>query len=286
MVHHMNSIEAEGRAQAFEAGQPRQGLVQVTQEELIRAQTIDVTQRMQVFETMKQKQNAGWLSQEQMARTLAAEISPKEQVPEAIKQKAQVLEVVKPKDPVFEAIKQRRSVGQVTQEEPTREQIERLLEAATYAPSHHVTEPWHFFVVTGAAREGLGHVMATSLSMRMENRTSEKARMQLLRERNKPLRAPVIITVAMMGLKNMPGLMVENIEAAGAAVQNMLLVAQEMGLATLWRTGDTAYDPFVKSWFGMDPEDHIVGFVYVGFPKAARPMRTPTPFAAKTIWLS
>lgn len=281
----MNGTEIEGRAQALEAGN-RQNISQVTQEEMTRAQMLDVTQRVQVFEVMKQKQNAGWQSQDQIARTLMAEIAQKDQVPEAMKQKAQVLEVVKQKDPVFEAIRQRRSVGQVKQEEPTREQIERILEAATYAPSHHVTEPWHFFVVTGAAREGLGHVMAASLSMRMENRTCEKARVQLLRERNKPLRAPVIITVAMMNLKNMPGMMVENIEAAGAAVQNMLLVAQEMGLATLWRTGDTAYDPFVKSWFGMDAEDHIVGFVYLGFPKAARPMRTPTPFAAKTTWLS
>jgi nitroreductase len=282
----MNGTEVEGRVQALEAGNARPTINQIAQEELARAQTLEVTQKIQVFEAMKQKQSAGWINQEQLARALSAEISPKEQVPQVTRQKAQILEVVKPKDPVFEAIKQRRSVGQVTQEEPTREQIERLLEAATYAPSHHVTEPWHFFVVTGAAREGLGHVMAASLSMRMEDRSSEKARVQLLRERNKPLRAPVIITVAMMGLKNMPGLMVENIEAAGAAVQNMLLAAQEMGLATLWRTGDTAYDPFVKSWFGMDPEDHIVGFVYVGFPKVTRPMRTPTPFAAKTTWLS
>lgn len=286
MVHHMNGIDTEGRVQALEANKQRQNISQIAKEELTQAQTIDVTQRMQVFEALKQKQNTGWLAQEQMARTLAAEISQKEQLPETIKHKAQVLETIKQKDPVFEAIKQRRSVGQVKQEEPTREQIERILEAATYAPSHHVTEPWHFFVITGAAREGLGHVMAASLSMRMEDRTSEKARVQLLRERNKPLRAPVIITVAMMGLKNMPGLMVENIEAAGAAVQNMLLVAQEMGLATLWRTGDTAYDPFVKSWFGMDPEDHIVGFVYVGFPKATRAQRNPTPYAAKTTWLS
>jgi nitroreductase len=282
----MNGMETEGRVQAFEAGKQRQNISHVTQEEMTRAQTMDVTQRMHVLEAIKQKQNTGWQNQDQITRTMMAEISQKDLVPEAMKQKAQVLEVVKQKDPVFEAIKQRRSVGQVKQEEPTREQIERILEAATYAPSHHVTEPWHFFVVTGAAREGLGHVMAASLAMRMEDRMSEKARVQLLRERNKPMRAPVIITVAMMNLKNMSGLMVENIEAAGAAVQNMLLVAQEMGLATLWRTGDTAYDPFVKSWFGMDAEDHIVGFVYLGFPKAARPMRTPTPYAAKTTWLS
>jgi nitroreductase len=185
---------------------------------------------------------------------------------------------------VFEAIRQRRSVGQVTQQEPTRAQIERLLEAATYAPSHHVTEPWEFFVITGAIREELGRIMAASLRLRMPDHTSEKAQMQLMRERNKPLRAPVIITVAMK-MHNMQGLLIENIEAAGAAVQNMLLAAQEMGLATLWRTGDTAYDPFVKSWLGMGAEDHIVGFIYVGYPKVARQMRAPTHYSVKTTWL-
>ena len=50
---------------------------------------------------------------------------------------------------VFDIIKQRRSVGQFTQDQPTRAQIERLLEAATYAPNHCVAEPWHFFVLTG-----------------------------------------------------------------------------------------------------------------------------------------
>jgi len=54
---------------------------------------------------------------------------------------------------IFDSIKRRRSVGQMTQQQPTREQIERILEAATYAPNHYVTEPWKFFVLTGAVRE-------------------------------------------------------------------------------------------------------------------------------------
>ncbi|HET8844972.1 MAG TPA: nitroreductase family protein, partial [Ktedonobacteraceae bacterium] len=45
------------------------------------------------------------------------------------------------KVPVVESIKRRRSIGQMTSEQPSREQIESLLEAATYAPNHHVTEP-------------------------------------------------------------------------------------------------------------------------------------------------
>jgi nitroreductase len=74
---------------------------------------------------------------------------------------------------VLNTIKRRRSVGHVSREQPSQEEIERLLEAATYAPSHHITEPWRFFVLTGSARAALGDVMATSLQTRLEQNGSE-----------------------------------------------------------------------------------------------------------------
>jgi nitroreductase len=43
---------------------------------------------------------------------------------------------------VFEAIKGRRSIGMVKQDLIKQEVIEQLLEAATWAPNHHHTEPW------------------------------------------------------------------------------------------------------------------------------------------------
>src|SRR6266700_1174878 len=187
---------------------------------------------------------------------------------------------------VFDSIKQRRSVGQMTQEEPTRAQIERLLEAATYAPNHHTTEPWQFFVLTGTARETLGHVMAEALKVRLEDTTSDKARAKLAKERKKRRQGPVIIAVAVAGEQQQEGLTIENIEAAAAAVQNMLLAAEEMGLATLWRTGNAAYDPHVKQCFGLAPDDHIVAFVYLGFPRFPPKTRVPKHFSTKTTWLS
>jgi nitroreductase len=186
---------------------------------------------------------------------------------------------------VLEMIKQRRSIGQVTTESPSREQIESLLEAATYAPNHHVNEPWRFFVVTGAAREELGAMMAASLRMNAQDITHEKMQVLTQRERLKPLRAPVIITVTVPAKQDVKDLFIEDVEAAAAATQNMLLMAEAMGLATIWRTGDAAYDPWIKRWFGLTPEDHIVGFIYLGYAKNARAMRTPTPFAEKTIWM-
>src|SRR5579884_2758351 len=186
---------------------------------------------------------------------------------------------------VFETIKRRRSIGKMTDERPAREQIERLLEAATHAPNHHKVQPWRFIVLAGEAREALGKVMANSLAEKMEETTSEKAQALLNKERNKLLRSPVVIAV----VAERPGLPkvkeVENIAAVAAAVQNMLLTAEEMGLACMWRTGDAAYDPGVKKWLGLSAEEHIVAFVYVGYPAIPRLKRYPIPIEAKTRWL-
>ncbi|HKV59453.1 MAG TPA: nitroreductase family protein, partial [Ktedonobacteraceae bacterium] len=97
---------------------------------------------------------------------------------------------------VFETIKQRRSIGKMTPERPSRQQIERLLEAATHAPNHHKVQPWKFIVLAGPAREELGALMAASLAGRLADTSSEKAQAMLNKERNKLMRAPVVIVVA------------------------------------------------------------------------------------------
>ena len=186
---------------------------------------------------------------------------------------------------VFEIIKKRRSIGKMTQEQPTRVQIEKLLEAATHAPNHHKVQPWKFIVLAGKAREELGALMAELLANRLDETFSNKAQALLNKERNKLLRSPIVIVVAAEKPTQPKVLEIENIEATAAAVQNMLLTAEEMGLACMWRTGDAAYDPHVKEWLGLSPDDHIVSFLYVGFPAIPQLERIPIPFEQKTTWL-
>jgi nitroreductase len=186
---------------------------------------------------------------------------------------------------VFDIIKRRRSIGKMTQERPTRQQIERLLEAATHAPNHHKVQPWKFIVLAGKAREELGAVMAESLEHRLEETSSDKAQALLNKERNKLLRSPVVIVVVAEPPQQPKVLEIENIEAVAAAVQNMLLTAEEMGLACMWRTGDAAYDPHVKQWLGLAPGDHIISFLYVGYPAIPHLERVPISFKEKTSWL-
>ena len=56
--------------------------------------------------------------------------------------------------PVIDAIRGRRSIGKVQPERPSREAIDLILEAGTWAPCHHVTEPWKFVVIAGDLYDG------------------------------------------------------------------------------------------------------------------------------------
>ncbi|HEY5004967.1 MAG TPA: nitroreductase [Ktedonobacteraceae bacterium] len=186
---------------------------------------------------------------------------------------------------VFEIIERRRSIGKVTNQRPTREQIERILHAATHAPNHRKVEPWRFFVLAGRARQELGEISGSSLLARLEDTKSDKAQAMLAKERSKPLRAPVLIVVAALHAMQPNVLDIENIEAVAAATENMLLTIEEMGLAAQWRTGDAAYDPHVKEWLGLAEADTIVAILYIGYPDMSAEERHPTPVVEKTTWL-
>jgi nitroreductase len=195
-------------------------------------------------------------------------------------------ESVKKNMTVFDTIKQRRSIGKMTEQSPTREQIELLLTAATHAPNHHRAEPWQFFVLSGNARNELGSIMAETLLSKLEDTTSPKAQAILDKERSKPLRAPVLIVVAAEHVQDPKIVEIENVAAVAAAVQNMLLTAEELGLAAMWRTGDAVYNPRVKQWLGLSIEDHIIAILYLGYPAIPKSERNPQSVESKTTWLT
>jgi nitroreductase len=186
---------------------------------------------------------------------------------------------------VIEAIRRRRAVGRVTDQVPTREQIETILEAGTHAPQHHDAEPWRFFVVAGDARLEIGELVAEALRPNLVDLSADKAAMIYEHARVKLLRAPVVIVAASVKPANSKIVDIENVAAVAAAVQNMWLAAQELGLCAIWRTGNPAYNPEIKAYLGLDPEEHIVAFLYLGYPAVPVGPRTPVPYHAKTRWL-
>ena len=181
----------------------------------------------------------------------------------------------------LEAIHTRQSIGQVRPDPVPRDLIDKILAAAVQAPNHYKVRPWRFAVMTGASREKLGEVMAQSTKAAHPEATEE----ELQKDRVKPLRAPVVIAVAV----DKPGLTkakeIENVCATAAAAQNMLLAAHALGLAAMWRTGPSATDPIIKQFFGWEPDQHLIGFIYVGYPQSAFTPPLRPSFEDRTVWL-
>jgi len=182
---------------------------------------------------------------------------------------------------LFEAIYGRRSQAKVKPDPVPRELVEKLLEAAVQAPNHYKVRPWRFVVLTGEGLKKLGDVMAAS----QQDRHPEFPSDAFDKCRTLPLRAPVVIVVGVDKPTEAKVLEIENICAAAAATQNLLLAAHALGLGAKWRTSEWARDPMVKEFLGFAPDQHIIGFIYIGYPEfVAEPVPRPS-FEDRTVWI-
>ena len=186
-----------------------------------------------------------------------------------------------PLNPILDAIHSRRNTKKLRAEPPpTREQIETIIEAATWAPNHHMTEPWRFVVVGGEERRRLGDALTEALMSTFPETTKQ---MQDI-ERVKPLDAPVIVTVIASPKMGPKIVAQEEMIAAGAALQNALLAAESMGLGTMIRTGLHGFSERMREYFDMKQGESLVGMVYVGYTSEAPQAKTRTDYREKTIW--
>ncbi len=183
------------------------------------------------------------------------------------------------------AIHTRQSIGKLKSDPVPRELIEKLLSAAVQAPNHYKVRPWRFVVMSGASRERLGEVMARAFLEKFPDLPPDAQAKALEKERSKPLRSPLLIAVAVDKPVESKVIEIENVCAAAAACQNLLLAAHDLGLAAKWRTGDPAFDPQVKQFLGFEPDQHLIAFLYIGYAEFdPEPVERPS-FDDRTVWL-
>ncbi len=182
---------------------------------------------------------------------------------------------------LLDAIHNRQSQGKLKQEPVPRETIEKLLSAAVQAPNHYKVRPWRFVVLTGEGRKKLGEVMAAS----QQDQHPDFPQAAFDKTRGLPLRSPVLIAVGADKPSEEKVLEIENVSAVSAACQNILLAAEGLGLGAKWRTGEWARDAKVKEFLGFAPDQHIVGFLYIGYPEfTPEPCERPS-FEDRTVWM-
>lgn len=170
-------------------------------------------------------------------------------------------------DSVVEAIIHRRkSAMTINRETPVdRDILERLVRAAQAAPNHRKTRPLRCAVVQGDARARLGEVVAAAMA------THGDSDVKVEKARTKYLRAPVVIVVASaVGESALET--EENRYAVAAGIQNLLVLAEAIGLTLLWSSPAQGANDAITSFCGFDPSDHVMGLVYLGWPLREAPL--------------
>lgn len=164
---------------------------------------------------------------------------------------------------------------------PDQAALDAIFQSAVRAPDHGRLRPWRFVVIPEDRRARFGEVMADCLRRHEPTASAE----MLQRERDKALRAPVIVVVAAHVQRGHKIPEIEQVSSVAAAAQNIMLAANAQGFGAMWKTGAPAYDPMVKQTLGLDAGDEILGFLYLGRQVGAgSPAARPAPTTHVSVW--
>jgi nitroreductase len=140
-----------------------------------------------------------------------------------------------------------------------------LLENATWAPTHGVTEPWRFRVYEGESRQALATALADLY--RATTPANEFREDKLVKLSENALLAPTVVAVWMQRTVGHKVPANEELEAVVCAIQNLMLSAAAIDLGSFWSSPPVIETPEFSQWLGLGNEDRCLGLIYLGWPK-------------------
>lgn len=179
------------------------------------------------------------------------------------------------------AIRARRSIKLFTGEAVDQSRVEALLTLATCAPTHHRTQPWRFYACDQATTHLIGQIVSTdpALSAVLDARKATKIRDLLSK-----VGAMVVITWVRHAD---PTTDREDLCAAAAAAQNLLLAATDAGLGSFWSTNPGLAHPSTLQRLGVNPDtEGFVGAIWLGTPTEQPEASPRLPLSERLRWVS
>jgi len=162
--------------------------------------------------------------------------------------------------------------------------ITDLLNLAHWAPTHGRTEPWRFKVYAGEGVSTFCEAHAALYKTNTDPEVFTTAKFENLQKLGSQTSHIIGVYMQRQVPAKIP--LVEEIAATAAAMQNILLGAEALGISALWSTGGMTHHPALKSFWGLAEEDVVMGLLYLGYtnePSAAG-KRNGTA-AEKTSWI-
>ena len=173
-------------------------------------------------------------------------------------------------------IKNRVSQKSYTNDPVSKELVLKLLDTAVYAPNHKMRQPWRFIFIEGEGKESLRSRYLKKLS----GETLEKVSVAF----EKMYQAPLLIAFVMPTSLDYD-VEFEDIQANSSVVQNFLLLAEEQGLSTHWKTPGFIKSDAFKEILGLAENELVAGIIMVGYADVkAKPKPRKTAEELTTIY--
>lgn len=157
-------------------------------------------------------------------------------------------------------LRERRTVALFKPEAPPHELLLEAVDAARWAPNHHLTEPWRFYLLGDATARTVIEI-AAEITLARRGAGAAKKRRQLLEA------VPRWMAVTCRRTED-PFREREDYAACCCAIQNFMLCLWESGVACKWSTGAVTRDERFLELLGAGPDETmVVGLFSIGYPR-------------------
>ncbi len=163
------------------------------------------------------------------------------------------------------------------------QQVRELLALGSWAPTHGFTEPWRFVVYSGEAVKEFCHQQAELYKQTTPPEKFNAGKYEKQQHNGDKVSHLVAVYMERGGNPNITSL--EEICATAAAVQNILLGAEALGIAVLWSTGGNVMQPAMKTYLGLKEEDIVIGVLFMGYTDEPARQGRRTPIEDKIKWI-
>jgi coenzyme F420-0:L-glutamate ligase/coenzyme F420-1:gamma-L-glutamate ligase len=181
----------------------------------------------------------------------------------------------------YQIVRGRRSIRRYAGRPVDRAIVERLLTAATWAPSAHNRQPWRFAVIDdGDIKERLAEAMNAVLraDLAADGVPPDLIAAQAARRRARLTRAPILILLCMTMLdmddypddKRRRAEWIMATQSVALAGQNLLLAAHAEGLGACWLCAPLFCPDVVRDTLGLPQDWEPQAFISLGWPDESR----------------
>lgn len=159
-----------------------------------------------------------------------------------------------------ERIRSRRSTNMFLKQQVKKELVREAIELARWAPNHHLTEPWHFYLLGSNKKAASVELIRTIVT---ETKNAEMGKHKAKSAAAVPGWLVVTCEKSQDELRGR-----EDYAACCCAVQNILLYLSEAGVASKWTTGAITRDERFFELLGIDSgREYVVALIWYGYPK-------------------